>query len=148
MVSSAGVDKGRLFHGQKADILQTIFQKMGHAQPFNPIKTNNCTVSGIVNTTIKQKCSQSMDTILSVVVIHQKYTQFQPHEQQSIACANHGQSVDQPIVEHNINICMYIKYIYPGLPSLCNSVRRKFGTWPADVYRNADVLFCRDVIYF
>ena len=62
MSSAAEAELGALFHnGQTAEPIRTCLEEMGHPQPCTPIKTDNSTAAGIVNSSIRQKKSKSMD---------------------------------------------------------------------------------------
>ena len=60
--SAAEAKLGALFHNAKeAKVLRLIHHELGHPQPPTPIHIDNTTVRGIVNNTIKQQRSQSME---------------------------------------------------------------------------------------
>ena len=62
VASAAEAELAALFHNaQEAVILRTTLEEMGHKQPATPIKTDNSTAAGIINNTIKQKKSRSME---------------------------------------------------------------------------------------
>ena len=62
MASAAEAEMGGLFvNGQEAVILRTTLGELGHPQPPTPIKTDNSTAAGIVNKSIRQRRSRSMD---------------------------------------------------------------------------------------
>jgi len=60
--SAAEAELGALFHNaQQAKIIRLTLQEMGHPQPATPIHIDNTTAVGIVNSTIKQRRSRSME---------------------------------------------------------------------------------------
>ena len=62
VASAAEAELAALFHNaQEAVILRTTLEEIGHKQPATPIKTDNSTAAGIINNTIKQKKSRSME---------------------------------------------------------------------------------------
>ena len=62
MASSAEAELGGLiYNAQEAVILLTTLEELGHPQPATPIKTNNSMTAGIVNKSLKQPRSRSMD---------------------------------------------------------------------------------------
>ena len=52
---------GLFFNTQDAIILRTTLEELGHPQPPTPIKTENYTAAGIVNTYFKQRKSKVID---------------------------------------------------------------------------------------
>ena len=62
MASAAEAELGALFHnGQVAVPIRTCLAEMGFPQPPTPIKTDNSTAAGIINSSIRQKKSKAMD---------------------------------------------------------------------------------------
>ena len=62
MASAAEAELGALFYnGQVAEPTRTCLKEMGYPQPSTPIKTDNSTAAGIVNSSIRQKKSKAMD---------------------------------------------------------------------------------------
>ena len=62
MESAAEAECGGLFiNGKEAIPLCHALKKLGHAQPATPLRTENSTVCGILNRTMKAKMSKSMD---------------------------------------------------------------------------------------
>jgi len=62
MASAAEAELGALFHnGQVAAPIRTCLAEMGFPQPPPPLKTDNSTAAGIVNSSIRQKKSKAMD---------------------------------------------------------------------------------------
>ena len=62
MASAAEAELGALFYnGQAAEPIRTCLEEMGYPQPSTPIKTDNSTAAGIVNSSIRQKKSKAMD---------------------------------------------------------------------------------------
>ena len=62
MASAAEAELGALFHnGQVAEPIRTCLSEMGFPQPSTPLKTDNSTASGIINSSIRQKKSKAMD---------------------------------------------------------------------------------------
>ena len=62
MVSAVEAESGALFlDGQEAMALRDCLEAMGHPQPAAPMKTDNGTVNGMVNNTMKQKRSKAID---------------------------------------------------------------------------------------
>ena len=62
MASAAEAELGALFHnGQVAEPIRTCLAELGHPQPCTPLKTDNSTAAGIVNSSIRQKKSKAMD---------------------------------------------------------------------------------------
>lgn len=60
--SAAEAELGALFlNSQNACPLRVALEEMGHPQPATPIQTDNSTACGIINDTVKQKRSKSMD---------------------------------------------------------------------------------------
>jgi hypothetical protein len=60
--SVAKADLGALFlNAQEANVLCLTLDKLGHPQPPTPIHIGNTTAVGIVNSTIKQQCSRTME---------------------------------------------------------------------------------------
>jgi hypothetical protein len=60
--SAAEAELGSLFlNAKQAKIIRLILFKLGHPQPPTPIHIDNTTVLGIVNNTIKQQKSRSME---------------------------------------------------------------------------------------
>ena len=62
MASAAEAELGALFHNaQVAEPIRVCLEEMGHPQPQTPLKTDNSTAAGIVNSSIRQKKSKAMD---------------------------------------------------------------------------------------
>jgi hypothetical protein len=62
VASAAESELGACFHNaQSGAPLRVTLIKLGHIQPPTPLRTDNSTASGILNETIKQKRSKSMD---------------------------------------------------------------------------------------
>ena len=62
MASAAEAELGALFHnGQVAAPIRTCLAEMGFPQPPTPLKTDNSTAAGIINSSIRQKKSKAMD---------------------------------------------------------------------------------------
>jgi hypothetical protein len=62
MASAAEAEMGALFINTKEGVsLQTALLKMGHPQPTTPVQTDNSTAFGIVQNTVKQVRSKTMD---------------------------------------------------------------------------------------
>ena len=62
MASAAEAELGGLFHnGQTAIPIRQALKELGHPQPATPIQTDNSTACGIVNSSICQRKSKSMD---------------------------------------------------------------------------------------
>ena len=63
MSSAAEAEVGGLFkNGKEAAMLRTILEEMGWPQSDpTPIQTDNSCAEGIINDTVKQKCSKAMD---------------------------------------------------------------------------------------
>ena len=62
MASAAEAKLCALFHNdQVAKPIRTCLAEMGHPQPCTPMKTDNSTAAGIVNSSIRQKKSKAMD---------------------------------------------------------------------------------------
>ena len=60
--SAAEAELRALFHNAKeAKVIRLILHELGHPQPPTPIHTDNTTVTGIVNNTIKRQKSHSME---------------------------------------------------------------------------------------
>ena len=59
MASAAEAELGALFYnGQVAEPIRTCLEEMGYPQPNTPIKIDNSTAAGIVNSSIRQKKNQ------------------------------------------------------------------------------------------
>ena len=62
MASATEAELAALFmNGQEAVALRNCLQAMGYEQPATPLKTDNNTANGIINNTMKQKCSKAID---------------------------------------------------------------------------------------
>jgi hypothetical protein len=62
VASTAESEAGACFlNAQSVAPLRVTLTKLGHIQPTTPLQTDNSTAFGIVNETIKQKRSKSMD---------------------------------------------------------------------------------------
>jgi hypothetical protein len=62
VASAAESEVGACFqNAQTAAPLRTTLLELGHKQPATPLRTDNSTAYGILNETIKQKQSESMD---------------------------------------------------------------------------------------
>ncbi len=62
MAFATEVDLGALFlNPQEAKVIRLVLEELGHPQPPIPIHIDNTTTVGIVNSTIKQQCSQAME---------------------------------------------------------------------------------------
>ena len=62
MSSSAEAKIGALFINAREDVyMLQMLEAMGHKQYQTPIQTDNITVEGVINKTIQQKCTKSMD---------------------------------------------------------------------------------------
>ena len=62
MASAAEAEVGAAFlNAQQACGLQTTLQEMGYTQPPTPIQTDNNVAQGILEGTVKQKCSKAID---------------------------------------------------------------------------------------
>ena len=62
MASAAEAELGALFYNrQVAEPICTCLEEMVYPQPIPPIKTDNSTAAGIVNSSVRQKKSKSMD---------------------------------------------------------------------------------------
>ena len=62
MSLAAEAELGALFHnGQVAEPIRTCLAEMGHLQPCTPMKTDNSTAAGIINSSIREKKSKAMD---------------------------------------------------------------------------------------
>jgi hypothetical protein len=62
MSSAAEAEVAALFmNAQEMAPMRQCLKDLGHAQPATPIKTDNSTATGIINNTIKQKRSKSID---------------------------------------------------------------------------------------
>jgi hypothetical protein len=62
MSSAAEAEIGSVFlNANEATILRTNLEEMGHPQPPTPLKTDNTTVMGYSNDTIKQRRTRAMD---------------------------------------------------------------------------------------
>ena len=62
MESATEAELGALFYnGQVAKPIRTCLEEMGYPQPSTPIKIDNSTAAGIVNSSIRQKKSKAMD---------------------------------------------------------------------------------------
>ena len=62
VASAAEAECGGLFHNRQTTIpLRTTLIELGHPQPPTPIRTDNSTAGGIVNSTVRQKQSKAMD---------------------------------------------------------------------------------------
>ena len=62
MASAAEAEVGALFmNAQEAVAIRTCLEEMGHPQQATPIKTDNSTAQGVINGTIKQKQSKTVD---------------------------------------------------------------------------------------
>jgi hypothetical protein len=62
VASAAESEVGACFqNAQRAAPLRVTLTELGHKQPFKPLRTENSTVFGILNETIKQKRSKAMD---------------------------------------------------------------------------------------
>jgi hypothetical protein len=62
VASAAESEAGACFQNtQAAAPLRTTLLELGHKQPANPLRTDNSTSYGILNETLKQKRSKSMD---------------------------------------------------------------------------------------
>jgi len=63
VVSSAAEAKlGALFlNAQNLCPIRTALAELGHPQPATPLQMDNNTASGIINDTVKQKCSKAVD---------------------------------------------------------------------------------------
>jgi len=60
--SAAEAELGALFlNAQEAKVIRLVLAKLGHPQPPTPIHIDNTTTVGIVNNTIKQQQSRSME---------------------------------------------------------------------------------------
>jgi hypothetical protein len=60
--SAAEAKLGALFlNAQEAKVFRLVLVELGHPQPPTPIHIDNTTTAGIVNNTIKQKRSRSME---------------------------------------------------------------------------------------
>ena len=71
MASAAEDELGALFYnGQVAEPIRTCLEEMGYPQPSTPIKIDNSTAAGIVNSSIRQKKSKAMDTIFYPIKTH------------------------------------------------------------------------------
>ena len=62
MTSAAESEVGALYMNARADVpIRTTLIEMGHPQPATPLTTDNSTAEGILNGTLKQKRSKSID---------------------------------------------------------------------------------------
>ena len=62
MSSTADAEWGGLYmNAQEAVPMRATLEELGHPQPPTPIRTDNSTADGIMNKTVKQKKSKSMD---------------------------------------------------------------------------------------
>ena len=62
MASDAEAELGALFYnGQVSKSIRTCLEEMGYPQPSTPIKTDNSTAAGIVNSSVRQKKSKTID---------------------------------------------------------------------------------------
>ena len=62
MDSAAEAGFGGLFNNAKeGEVLRTSLRKMGHPQRPTPMQIDNSTASGIINKTVKQRSSKSID---------------------------------------------------------------------------------------
>ena len=62
MGSAAAAEVGGLYmNALELSPMRTTLEKLGHPQPATPLKTDNSTVDGIMNKTIKQRQSKAMD---------------------------------------------------------------------------------------
>jgi len=60
--SAAEAELGTLFlNAQTLCPIHTALDKLGHPQLATPLQMDNNTASGIINDTVKQKCSKAMD---------------------------------------------------------------------------------------
>ena len=60
MASATEAEVGALFHNaQDACMLRNALEFLGHPQPATPIQTNNSCAKGILNDTVKQRCSKA-----------------------------------------------------------------------------------------
>jgi hypothetical protein len=62
MSSAAEAEIGAVFiNAKEGAVLRTTFEELGHPQPPKPMETDNTTVTGYINGTIKQKRTKAMD---------------------------------------------------------------------------------------
>ena len=62
MASAAEAELGALFHNaQVAEPIRACLEEMGYQQHQTPLKTDNSTAAGIVNSSIRQKKSKAME---------------------------------------------------------------------------------------
>ena len=62
LASAAEAETGGLFYnGQEAATIRTTLAELGDPQPLRPIQTDNSTVAGISNYTVKQRRSKAID---------------------------------------------------------------------------------------
>ena len=52
---------GLLINAKEGEVLRTSLEEMGHPQGPIPMQTDNCTASGIINETVKQRKSKPID---------------------------------------------------------------------------------------
>ena len=64
MASAAEAELGGLYmNATEAISLRICLEELGHKQPPTPIRTDNSTAHGIINKTVKQRQSKSMDIL-------------------------------------------------------------------------------------
>jgi hypothetical protein len=69
VASAAEYEVGACFHNaQSGAPLRVTLTELGHSQPPTPLPTDNSTVFGILNKTIKQKRSKAMDIRLMMFI--------------------------------------------------------------------------------
>ena len=77
MASAAEAECGGLFmNAQEAVPIRTTLQELGHPQPPTTIRTDNSTAHGIMNRTVKQRKSKSMDMKLWWLIDRIQQKQF------------------------------------------------------------------------
>ena len=80
LASATEAEVGALFHNaQDRCMIRNALQFLGHPQPATPIQTDNSCAEGIINDTVKQRCSKAIDMRFYWVRDRVKQGQFNIH---------------------------------------------------------------------